>query len=348
MRPHRVLILYNELTLPPGHPDADSEHEITFTVDEVTKALEPAGYQVARLAVGRDPADLFRGLRRARPDVVFNLFEGLPDWGDTEAYAVGLLEWLGLPYTGCPLQPIQIARNKPLAKKLFRGAKLPTPEFVSLDAAPVAELPLDWPVILKPANQDASVGIDQGSVVTRLDAFNDRLAYLLDTYGPPVLAEEFVTGREFAVGLVEAPELRCLPIAEMQFLDADPDRWPIITYDGKWRPGSPDYDTTPPACPAENVTPKLAAKLTGLARKAYRLVGCRDYARVDFRVRPSGKPFILEVNPNPDFSPTAGLAVGLGAAGLEWGAFAVQLVQRALARGRREAATAPLKVLSAD
>jgi D-alanine-D-alanine ligase len=348
MRPTRVLIVHNELTLPTDHRDADSEHEVIYTADEVTKALEPAGFQVTRLGVGRNPADLIKGVRKARPDVVFNLFEGLPDWGDTEAYCVGLLEWLGVPHTGCPVQPILLARNKPLAKKLFRGARLPTPDAFTLDAVPVADCPLDWPVILKPSNQDASVGVDQGSVVTSLEALNDRAAYLLDNYGPPVLAEEYIPGREFSVGVVEAPDLRCLPVAEMEFVDVEPGRWPIVTYDAKWKPGTPDYEMSPPAYPARDVPPKVAAKLGTLAKKAFRLVGCRDYARVDFRVKPSGRPYILEVNPNPDFSPMAGLSGGLEASGILWESFAVQVVQRALARGRRAMASAELNVLSAE
>ena len=88
MRATRVLILYNQPTLPADHRDADSEHEVLYTAEQVEKALAAAGYTVGRLAVDRDPAQLVGGIRKARPDVVFNLFEGLPDWGDTEAYAV--------------------------------------------------------------------------------------------------------------------------------------------------------------------------------------------------------------------------------------------------------------------
>jgi D-alanine-D-alanine ligase len=337
MRPTRVLILYNEPTLPPGHRDYDSEHEVTYTVDEVAKALEPAGYQVLRLGVSHDPTDLLKGIRKARPDVVFNLFEGLPDWGDTEAYAIGLLEWLRVPYTGCPLQPILLARDKPLTKKLLRGAKLPTPDGFTIDELPVSHCPLDWPVILKPSNQDASVGVDQASVVTDLDALNDRAAYLLENFGPPVLAEEFIDGREFCLGLVEMPELVCLPVAEIEFTGAKSGHWPIITYDAKWKPDSSDYEVTPPKYPAENVPRRLEVKLITLAKKVFRLLGCRDYARVDFRVRPTGQPYILEVNPNPDYSPIAGVSGGLESANIDWGWYTVQLVRQTLARGRRAA-----------
>jgi D-alanine-D-alanine ligase len=336
MRPPRILVLYNEPTLPADHRDAESEHDIVETADHVSAALTAAGFAVSRLGVNRDAGALIAGIRKARPDVVFNLFEGLPDWGDTEAFAVGVLEWLGLPYTGCPYQPLCIARNKPLTKQLLRGARLPTPDFFVVDRLPVGDCPLAWPVIVKPSNQDASVGLDQGSVVTSQEDLERRAAYLLDEYGPPVLVEEFVPGREFNLALVEAPDLRVLPVSEIKFVCDDPGYWPIVTYDAKWKPGTADYEATPPAYTTD-VPPRLAARLGRLAKQAFRVLGCRDYARVDFRVKPPAKPYILEVNPNPCFSPNAGLSGALQAAGLPWKEFTVQLVQRALARGRKSA-----------
>jgi hypothetical protein len=111
-----------------------------------------------------------------------------------------------------------------------------------------------------------------------------------------------------------------------------PDFWPIVTYDAKWRPGSRDYEATPPKYPA-NVEPKLSERLGKLARKAYHLLGCRDYARCDFRVRPTGQPYLLEVNPNPDFCDLAGLAGSLNSCGLSHTQFTVDLIQTALLRG---------------
>jgi D-alanine-D-alanine ligase len=329
----QVLVLYNEPVLPADHPDADSEHEILYTVDAVAGHLTEAGFAVSRLGVSRDPADLLTGVRRARPDVVFNLFEGLADHYGTEAHAAGLLEWLGVPYTGCPFQTLCVARDKPWTKRLLRGAGLPTADFFVAEEGPVAECPIEWPVIVKPGQQDASVGLDQNSVVTSLERLNERIAYLLDTYGPPVLVEEFVRGREFNVGLIESPDLRALPVSEILFVDQGPDYWPIVTYDAKWKPGSRDYEATPAKYPAE-VTPRMEQRLHRLAREAFRLLGCRDYARVDFRVRPNGKPCILEVNPNPDFSPMAGLSGGLMSAGLTHAQFTLELVHAALARAR--------------
>jgi D-alanine-D-alanine ligase len=336
MRPTRVLILFNEPTLPIDHRDADSEHDIVETAGHVETTLKAAGFAVSRLGVSRDAAALVTGVRKAKPDVVFNLFEGLPDWGDTEAFAVGVLEWLGVPYTGCPFQPLAIARHKPLTKHLLRGARLPTPDFFVVDHLPVVDCPLAWPVIVKPSNQDASVGLDQGSVVTSQEELDRRVGYILDEYGPPVLVEEFIPGREFNVGLIEGPDLRVLPLSEIRFVSDDPAFWPIVTFDGKWKPGTVDYEVTPPEYFVD-VPPRLKSRLERLAKQAFRVLGCRDYARVDFRVKPPAKPFILEVNPNPCFSPNAGLSGALTAAGLPWAEFAVQMVRRAVARGRRTA-----------
>src|SRR5262249_20724409 len=227
-----------------------------------------------------------------------------------------------------------LALNKHLTKNLLRGAGLPTPEFFVVEDLPIPECRLEWPVIVKPATQDASVGLDQGSVVTDQRSLNRRVAAMLENYGPPVLVEEFIRGREFNVALIEVPDLRILPVSEILFEERDPNYWPIVTYDAKWRPSSREYRATPPRCPAE-ISRRLAERLSSIAYRAYRLLGCRDYARVDFRVRPSGKPYILEVNPNPDYSPSAGFAGGLRSAGCTHGQFTVELVQTALARGKR-------------
>ncbi len=332
MRPAKVLILYNEPVLPESHPDAASEHEILWTADAVSKALVQGGYEVSRLGASRDPSVLVNGICRERPDVVFNLFEGTADDASNESSVASILEWIGIPFTGSPAHTLCLARNKHLTKHLFRGAGLPTADFFVVDKLPLAPCALEWPVIVKPALQDASVGLDQGSVVTDQEKLEERVAYLLNNYGPPVLIEQFIRGREFTAALIEAPELKPLPVSEILFVDKDPGYWPIVTYDAKWKPGTRDYEATPPRYPAD-ITPKLAERIQGLAMEAFRLVGCRDYARVDFRVRASGKAYLLEVNPNPCFGPTAGLAGGLISAGLTHSEFTVKLVQAALARG---------------
>jgi D-alanine-D-alanine ligase len=326
-----VLILFNQPLLPPDHPDSASEHTIVEIAEAMTGILAEAGFRVRRLGLGQDPTTLWSELHKRRPDVVFNLFEGNLDDTETESYVCGLLQWSGVPFTGSPLPTLSLARAKHLTKFLLRGAGLPTADFFTVDQLPVPACALEWPVIAKPARQDASVGLNQDSVCSDQDQLEQRVQYLLATYGAPVLVEEYIRGREFNVAVLQLPELQYLAPAEIIFPEERPGYWPILTYDGKWKPGTPEYDVSPPKYPAD-ISPALARKLGNVAVKAYRLLGCRDYARVDFRMKANGRPYILEVNPNPEISAYAGFAGCLGAAGILHSEFIVRLIQQALAR----------------
>ena len=330
----KILVLHNLPTLPENHPDALSEHEIQDTSEEIANYLRAVGYEVTRLGIGNAPGALLAALNEVRPDAVFNLFEGTHDRGQTEAYAASVLEWLEIPFTGSPSEALALARKKPLAKQMLRGAGLPTPGFFVVDSPRVPMCTLDWPVMVKLATADASVGIDQGSVVTNQQQLEDRVAYLRKQYGGPVLVEEFISGREFNVAVIAVPDMQVLPLYEIVYTDTPPGHWPIMTYNAKWCDDSEDYAATPSRYPAE-VPARLGTQLRSLAKRAFRLLGCRDYARVDFRVTPEGKPYILEVNPNPAMNPHAGLAVTLQVAGWTHARFAEALVQTALTRGRK-------------
>lgn len=331
MRSPLVLILFNEPLLPADHPDSDSEHSILYVRDLMTNTLKTAGFRTASVGLAQDPRVLWKELRRVKPDVVFNLFEGNLDDTETESYVAGLLQWSRIPFTGSPLATLALARAKHLTKTLLRGAGLPTADFFVIEQLPVPTCTLSWPVIVKPAKQDASVGLDQESVCTDAFQLEQRVRFLLEHYGPPVLVEEYIRGREFNVAVIELPELQFLPPAEIVFPEERAGYWPILTYDGKWRPGTPDYDTTPPKYPAE-ISPALARKFGRVAMKAHRLLGCRDYSRVDFRMGENGKLYILEVNPNPEISDHAGFAGCLGSAKMTHAEFILRLVRQALSR----------------
>jgi D-alanine-D-alanine ligase len=336
-----VLILYNQPVLPAGHADAESELEIVITAASVRRVLTAAGHRVRELGVGADMRPLVALIQEDRPDVVFNLFEGLGDRNHTETTAAGLLDWLGVPYTGSPPDCLALARHKVRTKQLLRGAGVPTPPFLLLEGPAVPPCPLDWPVIVKPALQDASVGIEQASVVTSQRQLVRRVRHVLERFGPPVLVERFIFGRELFVSLVEVPEKPgaplVLPLAEILFTDDDPNVWPIYSYDAKWREQSREYLATPLWAPVE-LEPAVLARVAGAARAAYRLTGCRDYARVDVRLTADGRPYVLEVNPNP-FLNSLALINGLEAVGRHHADFIVNLVRLAL--GRRDAPAAP-------
>jgi D-alanine-D-alanine ligase len=338
----RILVLYNHPTLAADHPESLSEHSVVEHAEHVEKVLRLAGFRTILVGLKEDPRHLVKTIDRYRPDAVFNLYEGSYSNGETEAFVAGIMEWLEIPFTGSPFRALSVALAKHVTKQLLRGAGLPTPDFFVVEKMPVPRSPIAWPVIVKPACHDASAGLDQESVVTSQARLVNRVEFILTQYGPPVLVEEFIPGRELNVALLETSELRVLPPAEIAFQKKSRS-WPILTYAGKWNTTSQDFLETPARCPAE-IPWRLRQRVEELARRAFLQVGCRDYARVDFRVRHNGKPYILEVNPNPDISACAGFARCLNADGIALEDFFIHVAQSALLRqaNGKSGATSPL------
>jgi D-alanine-D-alanine ligase len=329
-----VLVLFNQPVLPLDHPDAGAEHDVLDTVKNTVAVLTAAGFDVRQLGVSYDPQPLLDEIRHRRPDAVFNLFEGLATQTSTEVSIAALLEWLGVPFTGSPAAALALGRDKIRTKHLLASAGLPTPAFRVVESAPAPAWDGGWPAIVKPACQDASVGIDQGSVVTSQEQLDDRVRYVLDHYGPPVLVEEFVFGREFHVNLVEHgpdPSPLVLPLAEIAFRQTNPDHWPVYTFSAKWDVDSEEYRSAPLQ---EGVTidPELMGRLREIGAKAFRLLLCRDYARLDVRMTDVGDFSVLEVNPNPYLNSQA-LVSGMEAIGKSHEHLVVELALGAIARG---------------
>lgn len=344
--PLRVTVLFNEPVLPDGHPDAAAERGVLEAVEAVVAALERGGHCVRRCAVGPSPAEVVAVLGTPpQPDVVLNLCEGLGGSGAGEAHVAALVELCGLAITGSPPECLALVRDKARTKWLLQGAGVATPPFVVIEpeASPSAhaslvELLAMGPVIVKPACEEASMGIDASSVIGDAEALESRVNALQRRYGR-VLVERFVAGREFNVGIVALPEAKALPLAEIEFADTFADAPHILTYEAKWSTGSAADRATPVRCPAQ-VEQDLADRLARAALRAFSATGCRHYARCDFRVSTDGTVYLLEVNGNPDISPTAGLARMLAASGVRYDDFINALVGHAAAT-RPEAQAAP-------
>ena len=262
--------------------------------------------------------------------MVFNLIEGFGGSSGGEAYITSMLELLGLPYTGCPPEAMGLCRQKGRAKALLLGSGLPTAPFVVLEPGSVTNL-FRPPFVVKPESEDGSLGIDQGSVILEIDDLPARVAKVRASYGPRVLVEAYLPGPEYNVGVLALPWPEALPVAEIAF-ETPEGSWPILTYDAKWAAGSAEDLASRPRCPAE-IGPDLAETLGTLAVEAFRATGCRDVARVDFRLDAGGSPMILEVNPNPDLGPTAGWARALRASGRDYSATIADLANQAWRRG---------------
>jgi D-alanine-D-alanine ligase len=297
----------------------------------VAAALATLGHHLQIVPLGADVANFLAQLRSAAPELIVNLCEGV--WGNShlEMHAAALLELTGRPVTGSGPLCLGLTQDKLRTKELLLASGLPTPAFmiVGRGESLSAKSGLRYPLIVKPRSEDASQGITDASVVDNLAALQSRVAYVHHTYCQDALVEEFILGRELnAAVLGNLDEAVVLPLSEICF---DPSLTrPIVSFDGKWLESSAAYQGTVPVCPAE--LPEVdAAAVRSVALTAFRIMGCRDYARVDIRLR-DGIPFILEVNANPDLSPEAGLARSASAYGLDYPALIGRIVEAARCR----------------
>jgi D-alanine-D-alanine ligase len=176
---------------------------------------------------------------------------------------------------------------------------------------------LEYPLIVKPAHEDGSVGISDASVVSSPVELRRRIRRVFEEFEQPALVEQYIEGRELNVAILGNKNPTILPISEIDFSGLSEGMPRIVSYEAKWMHGTVHYEGTKGVCPAQ-VTPQQEATLKETALRCVRLIGCRDYARVDFRMTPGGDIYVLEVNPNPDISDEAGFARSARAFGLSF------------------------------
>lgn len=270
-------------------------------------------------------------------EVVFNLCEAAFGQSEYEMNVAALFELYGVMFTGSGAMTLGMALNKGWTKDVLVGAGLPTPRHKVLaetDASLIGEKceGLSFPLIVKPVSEDASIGIDNESVVNDEAALIERVKYVFDEYWQSAIVEEYIEGREFNISVLgNGAGVRALPPSEIDFSSMPAGTPKICSYEAKWIETSPLYQKSPPICPA-NVSEELLEKLHKVSVEAYNVMGCRDYARVDLRVATDGSVYVLEVNPNPDISTDAGLARAAGAAGLDYGKLILAVVESAYER----------------
>jgi D-alanine-D-alanine ligase len=311
-----------------------SEVGVLEEVDNVRSSLKELGYDVNVFNVTNNIGDLVTFLEKEKPDLVFNLCESVGNVAIHEMHVVGIFELLGVCYTGSPPLTLGLALSKIHVKELLLQHGINTPKFaVYRNMGEIVEddFPLHFPVIVKPSMEDASIGIKPDSVVDSFAGLRKRVRSIFQQHDQAALVEEYIVGRELNVSMVGDRRPTVLPISEIDFSSLPPDFPRILTYDGKWLKGTAAYDGTKGVCPAD-LPSSVEVKLKDLALRAFRLLGCRDYARVDFRLTRSNVPYVLEVNPNPDISDEAGFARSAKASGRTYTQVVQKIVESALER----------------
>jgi D-alanine-D-alanine ligase len=317
----RVAVLYD-----PGADDwtADDIAGVLKAVNEIARIFEGMGHSTRKLPVRHDMR-WFAEARRC--DLVFNLCEGVHGFSQWEEHVVAALEFAGVAVTGCGPWTIAACRRKATANAILAQAGVPIPAWTIAQGSKVADaFPL--PAIVKPAAEDASAGLDRNSVVTERKALKSKLALMTEQFDE-VLIQQYIPGREFNVGFVGT---RVMPVSEIDFTGMPEGTWPILTYAAKWHTGSAEDLGSVPICPAQ-ISQRLAERLVRVAELAWQTMQGKGYGRVDLRVDDTGRPWVLEVNPNPDLNDDAGLSRMANAAGWDY----PELIRRIAEVALREA-----------
>jgi D-alanine-D-alanine ligase len=328
----KVLIVYNVVDLlDKGNPDdLLAEQETKVVEDAVANSLRAFGHQVASVPIRHE---LWEPLREFDPNewLIFNLCESIRDKTYLEPYVISVYEYLHFRYTGSNRLTLATCLNKARAKEILKAHNIPTAPFQVIAPGTVRRQ-LEFPLFVKPVAEDASLGITWDSVVTNERELRQQLRFIWNTYRQPALVEQFVEGREFNVTVLGNDNPRVLPLSEINFSQIGDPKKRIVTFKGKWIEDSDDYKFTQVISPAK-VSETLKSKIAEVAVGAYRAMGVRDYGRVDLRVM-NGVPYVLEVNPNADLSPDAGIARSARVAGMSYAMLADEIVRLAAHRYR--------------
>ena len=252
-----------------------------------------------------------------KPEIVFNLLEEFDGIVTYDQHVVAYLELMRQPYTGCNPRGMLLSRDKVLCKQLLSYHRIPTPQFLLVPRGKKISVPkkFEFPMFVKSATEDASLGIAHASVVTDLKQLRERVVFMHEQTNSDALIEEYIEGRELYVGVLGNDRLTVLPVWEMTFGSLPENLPAIATRKVKWdRRYQQKYGITTAA--AENLPDGTMAKLEKLSKRIYRALHLTGYARMDFRLRADGELYVLEANANPNLAEGEDLAQSASKAGI--------------------------------
>lgn len=330
----KIIILHSDVA-----PDApDDELDCLVQAEAIAEAIRALNYDPVLLPFELNLNNTMTMLRSLKPRVVFNIVETLDDKGSLIHVAPALLDALRIPYTGCPTQAIYHTSHKPQSKRMMYHAGIATPDWIEQDGFSVQREPSEK-YLIKSSWEHASIGLDEKSLIRFTDT-TDMLKEMKlreEKLGGSCYAEAYIDGREFNVALIsDKAGARILPIAEMLFQDYAPDKLKIVDYKAKWEADSFEYRNTVRKFDVDDEDTVLISSLHEMSLQCWNVFSLSGYARVDFRVDNSGKPWVLEVNTNPCLSPDAGFAAALERAEIKYHEAIGLIIDNALKSTRKE------------
>lgn len=329
MRKLRVMVLMHEDLVPPDTLEGRTEQEILEwkTEFDVVNTLGEMGHDTLPLGVRDELSVIRKALNDYKPHVTFNLLEEFHGVGVYDQHVVAYLELKRQRYTGCNPRGLMLSRDKALGKKLLSYHRVPTPKFVAFPIGKKVSRPkrLGFPLLVKSLVQDASMGISQASIVNNDEKLAERVKFIHENVKSDAIAEQYIDGRELYVGVLGNRRLQTLPVWEMLFTNA-PDGMPnIATQKIKW---DADYQKKIgiETRAAENLPPGSEERIAKLCKRVYRVLSMSGYGRMDLRLTPEGRIFVLEANPNPNLSFGEDLAESAAKVGISFEALLHRII----------------------
>jgi D-alanine-D-alanine ligase len=315
------------------------EPPVDPVLEQIRAAIQACDHSVELLPVANEVAPLVTALQRAQPDLVFNLAESFGGKSALESNVAALLNLLGLRYTGSSPAGLLLAGDKSLTKKVLSFHGIRTPEFATVFRGAV-----DWagdiafPVIVKPPQEDASLGISSKSVVHDLRELFTRIDELQSAFQQPVLVEQFIEGREFYVGVLGNAHAQALPVMELDFSGFPAGVPRIASWEAKWGDdgaGSGEQFAGTRSIFPDDIPPSLVERMQSAAVEAFHALRLRDYARIDLRVTADEQIYVIEVNPNCYLERESEFARAASEGGFGYEALIARILELAVGRYAR-------------
>jgi D-alanine-D-alanine ligase len=313
---------------------SEVEQELTSVGKNIEKTLEARGYKISFFDFN-DVGKAFDDIRCSDVDLIFNVCERINNSSLLEPHAASIFDVLKIPYTGSNPFTLSLCIDKIRVKKLLSYHKIPTPEWdyvYSLDEKIREDL--KYPLIVKPANTDNSIGITNDSVVTNKEQLMAQLKKVVEDLKRPALIEEYIEGDEYDVSILgsEEDDLRVLPLSRSVFDKMPEGYWHIYPFESKWNSGSVYKKNIIVQRPPKGINKKLEAVISEIALDTYNILDCHDYGRVEIRVDKNNNPYVLELNPNPSINIPDCVPQVAGLIGMDYGDFLEEIIGMAIKR----------------